>query len=86
MFPFGHVFREGSRLRITVEAPGGDRPRWRFGTLDTDGVTNTIARSVAHPSRVVLPVISGVEVPPGAPACGALRGQPCRDYVAVGER
>jgi predicted acyl esterase len=82
MFPFGHVFRAGSRLRITVEAPGGDRPRWRFGTLDTDGVTNTIARSVAHPSRVVLPVVTGVEVPSGSPACGALRGQPCRDYVA----
>ena len=83
LFPFGHVFRTGSRLRVTVEAPGGDRPRWRFGTLDTDGVTNRIARSVSHPSRVVLPVIDGVEVGSGEPACGALRGQPCRDYVAL---
>ena len=81
LFPFGARLPRGLAAAHQVEAPGGDRPRWRFGTLDTDGVTNTIARSVAHPSRVVLPVVTGVEVPPGAPACG-LRGQPCRDYVA----
>ena len=26
--PVAHAFRAGSRIRVTVEAPGGDRPRW----------------------------------------------------------
>jgi hypothetical protein len=81
MFPFAHVFRAGSRIRVTIEAPGGDRPRWRFGTLDTDGVTNEIARTSAQPSRIVLPVVEGIEVPAGSPPCPGLRGEPCRDYV-----
>ena len=34
-FPVAHVFRAGSRIRVRVEAPGGDRPRWRFDPLKT---------------------------------------------------
>jgi predicted acyl esterase len=84
LFPFGHVFRNGSQLRLSVAAPGGDRPRWRFGTIDAEeSITNQIARTKAHPSRVVLPVVEGVEVPEGSPPCPGLRGQPCRDYVAA---
>ncbi len=83
MFPFAHVFRTGSRLRITVEAPGGNRPAWTLDALDADGVvTNQIAHSSVHPSRVILPVISGVEPPAALPPCVSLRGQPCRTYVA----
>ena len=84
LYPFGHVFRAGSRIRIVVQPPGGNRPSWAFDTLRYGrGVTNEIARSAAHPSKVVLPVISGVDVPTPLPACGSLRGQPCRDYVAA---
>lgn len=84
LFPFAHAFRAGSKIRVIVSAPGGDRPRWRFGTLASDEpVTNTVARSAAHPSRIVLPVVAGVDVPAGAPPCPGLRGQPCRDYVAA---
>ena len=33
-----HVFRAGSRIRISVEAPGGDRPEWKFdAALPADG-------------------------------------------------
>ncbi len=72
-----HVFRAGSRIRISVEAPGGDRTRWRFDTPATGGsVTNEIARA-----RVVLPVIPGVQAPAELPPCPGLRGQPCREYV-----
>jgi predicted acyl esterase len=28
LFPFAHVFRAGSQLRLTVDAPGGNRPVW----------------------------------------------------------
>ena len=33
LFPFAAVFRAGSRVRITVEAPGGNRPLWTFDSL-----------------------------------------------------
>jgi predicted acyl esterase len=72
-----HVFRTGSRIRISVEAPGGDRTRWRFDTPATGGaVVNDLGLS-----RVVLPVIPGVQPPPQLPPCPGLRGQPCRTYV-----
>jgi predicted acyl esterase len=82
LFPFGHVFRTGSRIRLAVQAPGGNRPQWAFASLPAKGkVVNEIARSAVHPSRVVLPVVPEIRVPTALPACGALRGQPCRDYV-----
>lgn len=82
IFPFAHVFRPGSRVRLIVDTPGGSRPRWTFETLANDGALNTIERSAAHPSRIVLPVVPGVEgVPAERPACPALRGQPCRNYA-----
>lgn len=83
VFPISHAFRAGSRIRVVVQAPGGNRPRWAFETIPATGrVTNTIARTAAHPSRVVIPVLEGVDVSTPLPACPALRGQPCREYVA----
>jgi predicted acyl esterase len=82
IFPFAHAFRAGSRIRIYVETPGGARPEWEFETLAPDGeVTNTIARSPAFPSRVMLPVVPGIEIPTPLPACPSLRGQPCRQAM-----
>jgi hypothetical protein len=84
LFPFAHVFRAGSRIRIAVDSPGNSRPRWRFEVLEFDGeVTNTIARSPEYPSRIVLPWIPGVEVPPSLPPCPSLRLQYCRPYAPV---
>jgi predicted acyl esterase len=81
LFPFAHVFRAASRIRLTVESPGGDRPLWKFDVLPADSeVTTTIARSAAHSSRVVLPLVPDIEVTTQLPACPALRGQPCRTY------
>ncbi len=79
LFPFAAVLRTGSRLRITVEAPGGNRPFWTFDSLPAAGtVTNDIAHSIGRPSKVVLPVIPGITVPTPLPPCPSLRGQPCR--------
>jgi predicted acyl esterase len=81
IFASAHVFRAGSRIRISLEAPGGDRTRWAFDTFDTNGlVTNDVARSRFMASRLVLPVIRRAEPPPGLPPCPGLRGQPCRTY------
>ncbi|MET0146067.1 MAG: CocE/NonD family hydrolase [Ilumatobacteraceae bacterium] len=76
LFPFAHAFRAGSRLRMTVDAPGGNRAEWVFDTI-ARGETVEIAHDAEHPSRLVLPVVADVDVPAGYPSC-TLRGQPCR--------
>ena len=79
LMPFAAVFRTGDRIRITVEAPGGNRPFWTFASIPANGiVTNEVAHSVDHASKVVLPVIPGIVAPTPLPPCPSLRGQPCR--------
>lgn len=81
IFPVAHVFRADSRIRLSVEAPGGDRTIWSFETPPTGGaVENEVSHTAAQPSRVVLPVVAGVTPPPALPPCPGLRGQPCRSY------
>lgn len=80
IYPFAHVFRAGSRVRLIVTAPGGDRTEWKFEP-EPGTPTNEIARSAALPSSVALPVVPGISVPTGLPACPGLRGQPCRSYA-----
>ncbi|MGI9595767.1 MAG: CocE/NonD family hydrolase [Acidimicrobiales bacterium] len=77
VLPFAHVFRAGSRLRVTVDTPGASRPQWRFA-IDQRPVAITIHSSPERPSRLVVPAIPNFDVPTGRPACGSLRGQPCR--------
>jgi len=81
LFPFGHVFRAGSSVRIAIQPPGGNRPKWAFAALPHSPAPNSVALGGAHASRVVLPVVPGVTVSSPLPACGSLRGQPCRKYV-----
>ncbi len=84
LFPFAHAFRAGSRIRISVEAPGGDRPLWRFESQAVAGeVVIDVAHSAAFPSHIVLPVVPGVDVPTPLPPCPSLRGEPCRTYVEL---
>jgi predicted acyl esterase len=81
VFPFGHVFREGSQIRVLVDSPGGNRQIWTFDSLEGDGVTNEVLQSAEHPSSIVLPVIPGEhDVPDRVPQCPGLRAQPCRTY------
>lgn len=80
--PFAHVFRVGSRIRITVEAPGGNRPQWGFANLTyPEDQLVDVAHSSVRPSSVVLPVLPTVAVPTGLAPCGSLRSQPCRDFL-----
>jgi predicted acyl esterase len=77
----GHAYRKGSRIRITIAAPGGDQPVWAFSqTLPNGTATVTIGHSRTMPSRVILPVVPGISVPTGLPPCPGLRGEPCRTY------
>jgi hypothetical protein len=83
----GHVYRSGSRIRVTVSAVGGDQPVWAFGETQPSGTAKVrVAHSPEMPSRLVLPLVPGVSVPTGLPPCPGLRGQPCRDYVPFSNR
>jgi uncharacterized protein len=83
----GHAYRKGSRIRITISAPGGDQPVWAFAQTSPSGrAMVSIAHSPALPSRVILPVVPGVAVPTGLPPCPGLRGEACRSYQPVVNR
>jgi uncharacterized protein len=78
----GHAYRAGSRIRVVISAPGGDQPIWAFKNTVPRGTAQVaIARDTARPSRLFLPVVPGVNVPTGLPACPGLRGEPCRPYT-----
>jgi hypothetical protein len=83
----GHAYRAGSRIRVTISAPNGDQPIWSFGETSPKKKANVvIAFSRRRPSRLILPVAPGVNVPTGRPPCPGLRGEPCRTYQPVPNR
>lgn len=82
VYPSAHAFRAGSRIRVTVQATGGDRPRWDFATVDAGNARNSVSLGGSRASKLMLPVLAGA----GAkgtplPAPTALRGQPSRAYA-----
>ena len=82
ILPFAHPFRAGSRLRLMIHTPGRDQPLWQYENPVYQGeVFHQVARGPEHVSYILLPVVSGLAVPEGFPACNSLRGQICRDYV-----
>jgi len=67
----GHVYRAGSRIRVTISAPGGDQPVWSFAsTVPRGKATVWLAHTGSMPSRLVLPSTS-TSVPTGLPPCPA---------------
>ena len=80
----GHVYRAGSRIRVTIAGPNGAQPVWSFGQTVPDGTANVaISFSPSRPSTLVLPVIPGLRAPTSLPPCPGLRNQPCRPYQAI---
>ena len=80
IFPFGHVVRKGSKLRLWIEAPTVLPQLWAF-TLDPTPSRVSIQRSASHPSALVLPIARDQHIPDIAkdqPVCGAPLRQPCR--------
>jgi uncharacterized protein len=83
----GHPYRADSRIRVRIADPNGDQPIWSFGEAQPKRRANVaIAYSESRPSRLVLPVVPGVEVPTELPPCPGMRGQPCRDYESFENR
>lgn len=85
IFPFAHVIRAGSRIRLSVHTPGGDRPRWTY-IIDQQpaGTHIDVGHSPEHPSRLALPLspdlLPAGSYPATLPPCPGLRGQPCRTF------
>ena len=81
IFPVAHVFRAGSRIRLNIQAPGGDRTIWDFDTIEKGKTVNTVGLGGVIPSKLVLPVIPGEDAQgTSLPPATALRGEPSRDY------
>ena len=89
LFPFAHVFREGSRIRLTISGPGTAVNAWPWSLDALPGNFQVrIAHSqvrIAHSSpdrtsSMILPVVSPLDLslPELLPACGSLALQPCR--------
>ena len=82
IFPVAHVFRAGSRIRLNIQAPGGDRTIWDFATIEKGKTVNRIGLGGVIPSKLVLPVIPGQDAQgTSLPPATALRGEPSRNYV-----
>ena len=77
VFPFGHMFRAGSRVRVWIEGPKFLPELWGFAALPLPA-TNLVYHDDQHPSSLALPVLSGEHAPKGLPACGTVIRQPCR--------
>ena len=84
VFPFGHAFREGSALRIYVEAPHTKPDLWGFAVLPAPAV-NTIHTSTDYPSSIALPLLPDETAVGPLPDCNSestypatVRNQPCR--------
>ena len=82
----GHVYRAGSRIRVTISAPER-RPADLVVRRDRAGGTADVSLALTRmPSRLVLPDGPGRDVPTGLPPCPGLRGEPCRDYLPFTNR
>jgi len=78
----GHVYRAGSRIRVTISAPNGTQPIWSFARTAPAGTAKvSVAFSKTMPSSLILPVVPGVNVPTALPPCPSLGNEPCRPYV-----
>lgn len=72
MLPFNHVFRAGSAIRLSIDAPG----KW-FVPLATPAL-NRIFHAPGMSSQLVLGWLPGGKAHAPMPVCGSLLNQPCR--------
>ncbi|HEX8003137.1 MAG TPA: CocE/NonD family hydrolase [Mycobacteriales bacterium] len=77
VFAAGHVFRAGSRLRLSVEAPASATGMRAFTLIPTPAL-NTVHTGGLTPSRLVVGTIPATGVVAAYPECDTLVNQPCR--------
>jgi hypothetical protein len=71
---------------VVLSAPGGDRPTWEFATVDNGSQTVSVGYDGIAASSLEVNVVGGVTPTTALPACGSLRGEPCRPYVGEGNQ
>jgi uncharacterized protein len=78
----GHVYRAGSRVRLTIAGPNGTQPIWSSTETQPAGETAqvSIEFSPTKAASLILPIVPGVSVPTAQPACPSLRNENCRSY------
>jgi putative CocE/NonD family hydrolase len=72
MLPFDHVFRAGSAIRLSIDAPGG------WFQITPLAATNSIYHRPGMDSKLVLGWLPGATAHAPLPACDSLLNQPCR--------
>ena len=72
MLPFDHVFRAGSAIRLSIDAPGG------WFQITPLAATNTLYHQPGMDSKLVLGWLPGATAHAPPPACDTLLNQPCR--------
>ena len=77
VWPSNHTFREGSALRMYVEAPLSVTG-FRQLLINRTPAINTIHVGPETPSRLVVPVRPGASAGAPLPECDSLVNQPCR--------
>jgi predicted acyl esterase len=83
LMPVAHVFRPGTRMRLTVSTPGRDCPFWCFDNPVQAGAGHDVGFGPSHPSELVLPVWNDMVAPPELPPADSLRGQPHRHAADI---
>jgi len=82
LFPFAHVFRAGSRIRLSISSPGGGSNAWPWAFQSLPGVFDVrIAHDrTAHRSSMVLPVVepNNADIPVSLPEIDKVWLQPSR--------
>ncbi len=82
LMPMAHVFRAGSRIRVTVAAVNGDREVWAFDSVDPAdrSTVDTVHLGGLQPSSVTFTTAPLGPAPAGELPCPAA-AKPCRAYV-----
>ncbi len=87
IYPVAHLFRVGSRVRVSLSTPGRDHPFWCFESPVVDDCAHGVGRGGDHASSLVLPVWPRhLEHPVELPDPDAHRGQPCRLAAPIRNR
>ena len=84
LFPFEHVFRKGSSIRITIGSATGTAQStgvWGLSGLQAP-FSDTVYTSASQQSEVVLGLIPGATAKVPLPTCGSIIGEPCRPSPA----
>lgn len=79
-----HAMRAGSRMRVTVSAPGRNHGTWGFEPPEFSAPpTIEIGRGGDHASSLTMMLLDVGPIPEELAPCAALRGQACREFRAV---